>query len=363
MKLSKLYQRATNQKVNTFEVEVQGNCFRTITGFEDGIKTESAWTCCEPKNTGKKNATTAEQQAQKEAEALHRKKLELGFFENINDIDKSTLFKPMLAVDFNEYKDKITYPVYVQPKLDGIRCIVRKDGMWSRNGKRIVSAPHIYENLKHFFISDPDLILDGELYIHSNKNDFNTICSLVKKTKPTKEDLTESARLIEYWIYDVPSEVGRYDVRKVKLYEFYHVDKIKTIVTHLAKDENEVKKHYGKFIEEGFEGLMVRIPKGNYENKRSKHLMKYKTFFDSEFTIIDVFEGKGKLQNKVGQMLFKTEQGHDFYSTVNGDETYLTELWNKKDELIGKKATVKYFELTEDLVPRFPKVIAIRDYE
>ena len=62
-------------------------------------------------------------------------------------------------------------------------------------------------------------------------------------------------------------------------------------------------------------------------------------------------------------MLFKTEQGHDFYSTVNGDEAYLTELWNKKDELIGKKATVKYFELTEDLVPRFPKVIAIRDYE
>ena len=185
MKLNKLYQRAANQKVNTFQVETQGNLYRTITGFEDGIKTKSAWTECFGKNVGKTNETSDVEQARKEAEALHRKKLELGFFEDINNIDNSTLFKPMLACDYNDYKDKIEYPVYVQPKLDGIRCIVRKDGMWSRNGKPIISAPHIFENMKHLFVKDPNLIVDGELYIHSNNNDFNTICSLVKKQKPT----------------------------------------------------------------------------------------------------------------------------------------------------------------------------------
>jgi len=363
MKLTKLYQRATNQKINTFKVEVQGKCFRTITGFEDGVKTESAWTCCEPKNQGKKNSTTAEEQAQKEAEALHRKKLELGFFEDVNDIDKSTLFKPMLACDYNDYKDRIVYPVYVQPKLDGIRCIVRKDGMWSRNGKSIISAPHIFESIKHLFDEDPNLIIDGELYIHSNQNDFNTICSLVKKTKPTEEDLVESARLIEYWVYDVPSHDSSFDHRKVSIYKFHGIDKVKIVSTSRVNDEEQLKEQYGMFMSQGYEGLMIRIIKGKYENKRSKNLLKYKEFHDSEYTILEVHEGKGRLQGKVGQMLFKNEDGKEFHSTVNGTEEYLTELWEQKEQLVGQQATIKYFELTVDNVPRFPKVISIRNYE
>lgn len=147
MKYKVLYQRATNNKINTFQVEVEANKYRTITGFDDGKKTTSEWTEC-----SSKSYCTAEEQAVKEAEALIRKKKDLGFFEDINDIDKSTLFKPMLAVDWFEYKDKIKFPLYVQPKLDGIRCIVRKDGMWTRNGKQIVAAPHIYTSLQHFFL-------------------------------------------------------------------------------------------------------------------------------------------------------------------------------------------------------------------
>ena len=363
MKLNKLYQRAANQKVNTFQVETQGNLYRTITGFEDGIKTKSAWTECFGKNIGKANETSDVEQARKEAEALHRKKLELGFFENINDIDSSTLFKPMLAVDYNDYKDKIKYPIYVQPKLDGIRCIVRKDGMWSRNGKAIISAPHIFENIKHLFDEDPNLIVDGELYIHSNNNDFNTICSLVKKTKPTENDLAESARLIEYWVYDVPSHDGPFDRRKVSLYKFHGIDKVKMVFTTIINDEEKLKEQYGNYMSQGFEGLMIRVGKGEYENKRSKNLLKYKEFHDSEYTILEVHEGKGRLQGKVGQMLFKNKDGKEFYSTVNGTEEYLTELWEQKDQLIGQQATIKYFELTVDNVPRFPKVISIRNYE
>jgi len=337
--------------------------YRTITGFENGVKTKSAWTECFSKNVGKTNETSDVEQARKEAEALHRKKLELGFFEDINDIDSSTLFKPMLAVDYNDYKDKVEYPVYVQPKLDGIRCIVRKDGMWSRNGKSIISAPHIFESIKHLFDEDPNLIIDGELYIHSNQNDFNTICSLVKKTKPTEEDLVESARLIEYWVYDVPSHDSSFDHRKVSIYKFHGIDKVKIVSTSRVNDEEQLKEQYGMFMSQGYEGLMIRIIKGKYENKRSKNLLKYKEFHDSEYTILEVHEGKGRLQGKVGQMLFKNEDGKEFHSTVNGTEEYLTELWEQKEQLVGQQATIKYFELTVDNVPRFPKVISIRNYE
>ena len=100
----------------------------------------------------------------------------------------------MLAHKFEDYKDKLIYPLFSQPKLDGIRCIVKSNGMWSRTGKRIISAPHIFEALKPLFELNPDLIFDGELYADKFANDFNAICSLVKKTKPTADDLIKSVK-------------------------------------------------------------------------------------------------------------------------------------------------------------------------
>ena len=198
--LNTLYKRSTTGKVTQWTIEVENNCYRTISGYTDGIKTTSEWTCCEAKSY-----CTAEEQALKEAQAIHRKRIELGSFENINDIDTPVFFKPMLAQDFNDYKSKIKYPVYSQPKLDGIRCIVRADGMWSRNGKKIISAPHIFNALSSLFDTNPDLIFDGELYADKFANDFNAICSLVKKTKPTAQDLEKSAESIQYHIYPNPS--------------------------------------------------------------------------------------------------------------------------------------------------------------
>jgi ATP-dependent DNA ligase len=135
------------------------------------------------------------------------------------------------------------------------------------------------------------------------------------------------------------------------------------VETHLAQSEADMLKKYSEYIENGYEGLMIRTITGDYENKRSKTLLKYKTFEDDEFEILDVYEGQGRLTGMVGQMLFKNKNGDMFFSTVNGTQEYLTELWSQKQELIGKKATVKYFELTADGIPRFPKVVGIRDYE
>ena len=359
MKLKKLYQRALKNKVNTWEIEVMDNCYRTITGFEDGKKTISDWTIC-----ATKTYCTAEEQALKEAQASYNKKLELGYFEDINDIDKSTLFKPMLAAKYEDVS--ITFPCYAQPKLDGIRCIVKADGMWTRNGKKIVSCPHIFEELETVFEMYPDLIFDGELYNHQFKHDFNKITSLVKKTKPTKDDLAESAELVEYHIYDLPSSDKRFEIRLEDLedlmndlFNCFSSSSVVYVQTEEVFDQEKLDELYSEWIEDGYEGQMIRVYGSFYENKRSKSLLKRKEFEDDEFQILSVNEGSGKLAGRVGNMMFKSKSGHYFSSTVNGTQEYLSELWENKEELIGKLATIKYFNLTPDGIPRFPKVISI----
>jgi ATP-dependent DNA ligase len=133
MELKKLYKRSTTGKISEWQIFVEGDKFYTVSGFSDGLKITSDKTLCESKSY-----CTAAEQAIKQATAIHKKKMELGAFENIKDIDKPTLFKPMLAHDYDDYKDKIKFPLATQPKLDGVRCIIKSDGMWSRNGKEII---------------------------------------------------------------------------------------------------------------------------------------------------------------------------------------------------------------------------------
>jgi DNA ligase-1 len=354
-----LYKRSVTGKVSTWQAEIEDNCFRTVSGFLDGQKVTSEWTCCEAKNVGKKNATTSEQQAHAEVTAMYTKRLDLGYWEDINKIDTPVYFKPMLAHDYNDYKDKVTFPIYSQPKLDGIRCIIREDGMWSRNGKQIISAPHIYEALKPWFEQNPDLILDGELYANKDVADFNTIISCVRKTKPTAADL-ETSKKIQYWVYDIPSVGETFIERFHELADFNLPECCVKVQTDQIDNLNDLHAYYYDYVSAGYEGQILRTD-SLYENKRSKSLLKHKSFVDAEFEIKGVIEGKGNLTGKVGKLQFEIN-GKPFESAVNGDWEYLAELL-KRDDLIGKQATVKYFELTEDGIPRFPKVIAIRDFE
>jgi DNA ligase-1 len=358
MKLNTLFKRAVNGKVNEWTVEIENNCFRTISGYTDGVKTTSEWTCCSGKNTGKKNATTPEQQALAEAKAMWTKKLELGSYESIDDIDTPKFFNPMLAHKFEDHKDKIEYPVYSQPKLDGIRCIVRADGMWSRNGKKIISAPHIFESLKPLFESNPDLIFDGELYADKFANDFNAICSLVKKTKPTSNDLAKSKESIQYHIYDLPSCSGTFTQRNKALIDIGVPRGCVIVTTDKVNNENELMGCYSAYVGWGYEGQMIRLDK-EYESKRSKSLLKHKSFIDEEYTILDVVEGEGNKTGMVGSFIFKSKTGHIFNSSPKFNWEECKAMWNNKNELIGKSATVKYFNLTPDGVPRFPYVIKI----
>jgi DNA ligase-1 len=346
-------------------VEVQGNSYRTISGqFPDGKKVTSEYTICQPKNVGKANATTAEEQAILEATALRKKKLEHGYFEDISNISQKQYFEPMLAKDYLDYKDEIKFPVYSQPKLDGVRCIVNKDGMWTRNGKEIISAPHIRKSLQHVFDMEPELILDGELYNHNLKHDFNTIVSLIKKTKPTDEDLKESAEKIQYHIYDIPSAQNYFPTfgSRLKSLASYWFNNLMPeccvlVRTDVAVNDMAIERLYGEYVDDGYEGQMIRLNKP-YENKRSKFLLKHKTFQDEEFTILDIVEGEGNRTGAAGYMTFQRE-GKPFKSNIKGTWEYLVDILQNRDSLIGKKATIKYFNLTPDGIPRFPYVINI----
>jgi len=360
MKLPILFARTNTDAVQTWTIEVEGNKYRTYYGQLNSDKIQiTEWTVCEGKNTGKKNATSAEDQALKEAGATWKKKKESGYFENIKDIDDDIFTEPMLAKNFDDYKDDLKYPVYSQPKLDGIRCIIKKNGMWSRNGKSIVSAPHVLASLSGFFNKFPKAILDGELYCDKLANDFNKICSLVKKTKPTQQDLEESAKTIQYWVYDwiLPKNFG--DRSSDINTEIISNDTIRKVPTHRVTTINQLNELYEKYLDDGFEGQMVRLD-APYENKRSKYLLKRKEFKDEEFIILDIVEGIGNKSGMAGYMVFKNHKEIEFKSNIKGDREYLRELLKNKNKYIGKKATVKYFNLTPvDEIPRFPYVVNI----
>lgn len=362
MKLNTIYKATKGGKVQEWTIEIEDNKYRTISGQTDGKKITNEWTIVYGKNIGKSNETTNDEQALKEAEAKRTKKLESGYFEDITKIHQKQYFEPMLAAKWEDCKSKIEYPIYSQPKLDGIRCILTKDGMFSRNGKPIISAPHIYESMKHIFVENPHLIFDGELYADKFANDFNKIVSMVRKTKPTQSDLDACKDVIKYHIYDLPSNSGTFIERINELKSIELSSACVLVITDTIDNEEMAMDFYGKYVDEGYEGQMLRTD-GLYENKRSKTLLKHKSFVDEEYTILDICEGEGNRTGTCGYMVFQTNEGKRFKSNVKGTFEYTKEILENKDTLIGKEATIKYFNLTPDGIPRFPFVIKINREE
>lgn len=355
-----LFARTNTGAVQQWEVEVKGSKYRTKYGQVDGQIQTKKWTVCQPTNVGQSNERNAEQQAEFEAQALWKKKKDSGYFESLQQIDEQTFVEPMLAKKYEDYPT--TFPVFSSPKLDGFRLICTKNGLFSRNGKEYKSVPHIEKALKEFFIKHPDVILDGELYCDKFANDFNAISSLVRKTKPTEQDLKQSEEQIEYHIYDCVDTTKNFTERYKIIEECVTQAKnksIKLVKSVEVEDQDKLDELYGSYLDKGYEGQMIRYNKP-YETKRSKYLLKRKEFQDQEYKILDIVEGEGNKSNLAGAMVFKNEQGVDFNSNIKGDREYLKEIWDNKDSYIGKLATIKFFNLTPNNVPRFPYVIRIR---
>lgn len=362
-----LYKRSKSGKIQQWTIEVESDKFRTKEGFVDGVITTNEWTICQGKSLGTKKETTPEQQALKEAEAKVKKQLDRGWTEDVNAVDEAVVkISPMLAKKYEDYKEYVASNRYIasQCKYDGIRCIATKDGLFTRNGKPIVAVPHIWEEVCSILDGLSDNVkLDGELYSHCLREDFNTIVSCVRKQTPTREDL-EKSKQIQYHIYDIdiPNQVfaSRYSALQQLLSDCKDLIVAPTVFLTLESEEDFEKLNsiYQEYLEEGYEGQMIRISNSNYENSRSKNLLKRKEFQDEEFTIIDIEEGVGNRSGMMGRIKFD-----GFDANARGTHEYFRELLVNKEQYIGKKATVRFQNWTVDRVPRFPVVIAIRDYE
>ena len=365
-----LYKRDNNNRIRVWEVQFGWNDsdtagVRTISGLQEGKLTTSEWNLKEAKNIGKKNATTAKTQAEFEAKSTWERRLEKEYFQDVKDIDNYDKFKPMLAED---YKKHPVSEGYTQPKLDGIRCIANKDGLWTRAGKEITSCPHIWEALKGYFDIWPTAIIDGELYNHSLKADFNKITSLVRKLKSTEEDFREAEKLVEYHMYDITWKngitmnfKGRYKILKeIPIHNNFASDILKIVETTWCANQEELDAKYSEYTEDGYEGQMVRKD-AIYENKRTKSLLKRKEFTTEEFEVVNMLEGLGNWSGYTKRFTLKTDKGQEFGSGIRGTQKQLKELWESKKT--PNWVTCRFFNLTPDGVPRFPYVIAIRDYE
>lgn len=367
--LPDLYKRTKTGAIQHWRIVIDGSTFYTIEGLVDGVHTTSKPTQCQAKNIGRANATTAEKQALVEAQAKWTRKTEKGFTTDISNVDSVNMhYEPMLAQKYEKYKNKITFPVIINPKLDGIRAVVNKDKALTRNGKQHKSIPHILKALEPFFKKFPNAILDGELYNMDFHDDFNRIASLVRKTKPTPTDLDVSSMYIEYHIYDCPridnliekdKFSSRFNMMSKHLQEIVKKHKcIKIVEAQVANNDKEVMDWHKKYVKDGYEGIIIRVD-GPYENKRSKNLLKCKIPETEEFTILNIREGKGNKKGLAAHADFKTKEGDTFTANIKGPHDYLKKMLKDKDNVINKIGTVRYFNLTPDGIPRFPYLIDV----
>jgi len=264
-------------------------------------------------------------------------------------------------IDYNK-------PVFIQPKLDGVRCIIQYDEgkvtAYSRTGKEWKNIEHIKLNLYRFFNKFPNVILDGELYNHDLKNDFEKIISLVRKTKPKPEDRVESAEMVQFHCYDIIDEKLLFDQRIEFVTESLMLlgNSIHTVDTFTISGEPGAKAHHETNLLMGYEGSIVRT-NDTYQCKRSHNLRKFKDFSDAEAKIIGWVEGKGKRKGTIGKFQAVDTDGNEFGIPVMDKFEYLQKNFKKMQGWVGKTATFTYFERTKKGSYRHPLFKTIRDYE
>lgn len=348
-----LYKRTSTGDVQMWYGAVEGNSYTTSSGKLNGKITTKRPTICVAKNVGRANEVSAEQQAITELEALYTKKRRQDFREKLEDIDSDTRFKPMLAAKWADVGEDIPDDerIFIQPKYDGFRCVARESGLETRDGLPIPTAPHIIDALRSLFEKYPGIVFDGELYNHELHDDFNTISSVLRKKKPSTDDLIRSSRYVQYHVYDLPSEGSknyseRWQLLQERVCELdpYAQEYIKLAQT-ISGFSTDVPEFLEKMLAEGFEGAIVRLDRP-YQHKRSKHLLKVKKFLDDEFIITDIEEGIGNRAGRAARVHLRTEEGQPFKVGIIGNLEYCEELLARKDEFVGQRGTVQFLRWT-----------------
>ena len=273
--------------------------------------------------------------------------------------------KPMLCKEWKEDKAQTYTSCFMQPKLDGIRCIAtfvnNEVVLMSRNEKPL-SLPHLTPDLEKFFSTVTSTkFLDGELYLHGTS--FQEVASLVKRANHPLQDK------ISYHIYDRQfiDRLGnnrsfgkRFYELNIDMLNLKHVTKV---LTKYVSTEEAANRAHATFVLQGYEGSIYRTNRCEYqEGKRSPDLLKRKDWQEDDFPVIGVREGKGKNE---GTAVFTCQVGTDekitFDVTAQGTYEEKAALFRIKSKVIGMRLSIKYQNLTDAGIPRFPIALGFKE--
>jgi len=344
-----LYKKDSSGKIRYLKLSTDGAFLVQESGVIDTLNPIINRSACEPKNVGKTNATTAEEQALSELQSKWTEKKRLGYFDSPQEamqLGGADFLLPMLAKDFKKEVKKVKYPCFAQPKLDGMRALASiEDGFISRTGKAIDTIGHIV------LPELPGVVLDGELYAHGIS--FQENMKLIKKYR---EGETEQVR---YHVYDIVSEApfnhrSRYILENLS--NILHIEIVRTVI---IQDYQSLLAFHRDNIAAGYEGTMVRHSEEGYQvNKRSSQLLKFKDFLDEVYEIVDVIPSEARPEQgivvcKSGEQIFNC--GMKFSHTERED------ILRNRVEYIGLKAEIRFFEYTDGGLPRFPVCVGFRE--
>jgi DNA ligase-1 len=330
----------------------------TSDGGESKRQTSAA-TRVTQKNIGKANETSLEQQAYSELNSIVNKQRDKKYRLEGEVLEASTAGNyplPMLAHKYQDKKKKIQFPVWAQPKFDGVRMLTNGEIMWSRKGKVVIQ-----DCIQHLMIDTQGHNIDGELIMPAPYSFQDTISACKRFDRKTSP-------LLLHRVYDIMIPDLHFSERLEKLKEIIKdsSDNIVLAETVLIHSEEELEQYHEAKVAEGWEGVIVRTDTNGYEiNKRASQLLKYKSFDDEEFEVIGVETGVGKFEG-LAILVFQTEHGKQFSAAPKGSFAFRKELYDKPELVIGKEWTVQFFGYTTNpdptqVVPRFPIALAERD--
>lgn len=336
-------------KIREWSINVNKNEMTVSYGTKGGKMIVKTQKIDSGKNIGKKNETSLEEQAILEALSKIKKKRDEGYSSD----GEIPVPSPMLAHDYADHKNKITFPCFIQPKLDGYRMITINGEMTSRNNKQYTS---LIDTPLHLEIIKLGMSLDGELYVHDKDFSFESY-GVLRKKKMSIGDL-DKINKIKFYVFDIIDDHLTFKERLLKL----NTLKSKWIIpvdTFVCSNEEDIERHHQKFIEEGYEGSMIRNTLSKYSHSRSYDLLKKKDFEDKEFEIVSFDYEKKFSDDNLKPVVWKckTQEGKTFDVQSKGTRQERHKLYIKAEKYIGKSLTVKFFGLTEDGIPRFPKTL------
>jgi len=347
-----LYKKDTKGKIRFLEIFPQHDTVVQISGLIGTSKKVTNVTQCHPKNVGRSNATSAEEQAVSECTSKINQKIDEGYFRTREEAEEEAVLLPMLAKEFNKEKHKIdwTYPVYVQPKLDGMRSLgIEDDVLLSRAGKEIDNVGHLHNQLK-YIRQALGAVPDGELYAHGLS--FQENMSLIKKYRQGK---TEQ---IKMHVYDVVSDEPFHE-RFLKLRRVFSealFTLIEPVPTWKVESEEDIIEWHRQFLVQGYEGTIIRHGKESYKiNGRSSNLLKFKDFKDMTVEVVDVIPSDRRPE----QGIIVCKGG--FKASLKFSFEEREWILKNKQKYIGQKAEIRYFQETDEGLPRFPVCVGFRN--